>query len=158
MPRVSDLASGLAVAGLGVAIFLKAQTFPAVGGVAAAPSFYPGMIGAVLVALGLALAAGAIIRRSAFPLAGRIEWFRRPANLVAVLAVPAAIILYGVLGERIGFIAACLLVATGLLLAFRVRPATSAVLGLGVTLMLHLIFAKLLRVPLPYGFVEMCLP
>ena len=51
MLRVSDLVSGLVVAAMGLAIFLRAQSFPSVGGVAIAPSFYPGLIGAVLTLL-----------------------------------------------------------------------------------------------------------
>ena len=51
MLRVSDLVSGLVVAAMGLAIFLRAQSFPSVGGVAIAPSFYPGLIGAVLTIL-----------------------------------------------------------------------------------------------------------
>ena len=36
MLRVSDLVSGLVVAAMGLAIFLRAQSFPSVGGVAIA--------------------------------------------------------------------------------------------------------------------------
>lgn len=158
MLKVSDLVSGLAVAAFGLAVFLRAQSFPVAGGVAVSQSFYPGLIGAALVLLGLALAASALIRGAALPLGGRVEWVRRPGNVVAVLSVPAAILCYGLLSQRLGFIATSFLVATGLLLAFRVRAATSLAVAFCLTAILYAVFVRMSRVPLPYGVIEAMLP
>ena len=158
MLRVSDLVSGLVVAAMGLAIFLRAQSFPSVGGVAIAPSFYPGLIGAVLTLLGIVLAASTVLRRRALPIAGSVEWLRQPQNLVAVLSVPVAILCYGLLSPRLGFIVTSMLVTTGLLLSFRIRAATSLVIAACLTLVLYLVFVRLLHVPLPAGLIEGMLP
>ena len=154
MLRVSDLVSGLAVAGLGLSIFLRSQTFPAVGGVAIAPSFYPGLIGGVLVLLGLVLALHAVLRKEVFPLVHPLNLLRRPGNAVALLAVPLAIVAYGLISPDIGFIATAFPVSLGVMLAFRVRLGTGALAAFCLTLVFYLVFAKILRVPLPYGLIE----
>ncbi len=158
MLKVSDLVSGLAIAGLGIFIFVQSRSFPAIGNIGVAPSFYPGLIGVVLALCGLALAGTALLRGAALPLFVRPAWFSKPANVVAVLAVPASIVAYGLLSPRIGFLATSFLVASGLLLAFRVRVLTSLITAFLVTVALYLIFAITFRVPLPYGVIERLLP
>lgn len=158
MLRASDLISGLAVAGLGAFILLQSRNFPQVGGIGVAPSFYPGVIGGVLLLCGLSLAATSVRRGEALPLADKVDWFRRPGNVVAVASVPASIVLYGLLSQPLGFLATCFLVSAGLLLAFRVRLVICLVTALFVTAALYLIFVTLFRVPLPYGVIERLLP
>ncbi len=154
MLRVSDFVSGLVVAIVGLAIFLRAQSFPSVGGVAIAPSFYPGLLGAVLMLLGAALAVSAVLRGQILPIIAPIDWLRQPATVVAVLSVPAAIICFGLLSPMLGFIATAFLITTGLLLAFRVSLATSLIVALCLTLVLYLVFVRMLNVPLPAGLIE----
>ena len=134
MLRVSDLVSGLTIAGLGLLVFLRSQTFPAVGGVAIAPSFYPGVIGSILMGLGLALAVRAVLRKEVFPLIRSLDGLRRPGSVVALLAVPLAIVVYGLLSPVIGFIATSFPVSFGVMLAFRVRLQTSVLVAFCLTL------------------------
>ena len=154
MLRVSDLVSGLAVAGLGLFVFLRAQTFPAIGGVAIAPSFYPGLIGAILMVLGLALALQTLLRKAVFPLVHSLDRLRQPGNIMALLAIVLAILAYGLLSPAIGFIATVFPVSFVVLLAFRIRPGIGALTAFCLTVAFYLLFAKILRVPLPYGFIE----
>ncbi|WP_108662471.1 tripartite tricarboxylate transporter TctB family protein [Acuticoccus kandeliae] len=154
MLRVSDLGSGLAIAGLGLAIFIHAQTFPSVGGVAIGPSFYPGLIGVVLMICGLALAGQSIRQRKAFPLAQVFPWIRKTENVLAVISIPVAILVYGLASPSLGFIATCLVVSLGLLLVFRVKWWMSILVASGLTAMLYVTFVIFMRVPLPYGIVE----
>ena len=158
MLKVSDLASGLAIAGLGLAILLRARTFPSIGASPVSPAFYPGLIGAVLTACGLALVVMSLKKKAALPIAEIPDWMRRPGNFVAVLAVPAAIIAYGLLSPPLGFLATSVLVTFGLLLAFRVNVLWSAGVALVLSVSLHVIFVMLMRVPLPYGVIEAMLP
>ena len=154
MIKVSDLVSGLAIAGLGLGILLQARTFPSVGASPINPSFYTGLIGMVLMGCGVALAATSIVRKAAIPLAAVPDWARRSGNALAVFSVVAAIVAYGLLSPVLGFLATATLVALGLLLAFRANWLWSLGIAVALSIALHLIFVVLMRVPLPSGFIE----
>jgi len=158
MLKISDLGSGLAIASLGAVIFAQSRSFPAAGGVPVGPSFYPGLIGCVLFACGLVLAIGSIRRKTAWPIAEIPEWMAKPKSVVAVIAIAAAIVAYALLSTTLGFLATSLLVTTALLLAFGVNWLTSLGAALCLSVVLHVVFAILMRVPLPYGFIERMLP
>lgn len=154
MLKVGDLCSGLVVAGLGLAIFSRAQSFESVGASPISPAFYPGLIGLVLAVCGLGLVVAAIRRRAVRPLAVVPGWMARPGNIVAVLSVPVAIVVYGLLSPMLGFLATSVPVMLGLLLAFRVSLLWSLAVALILPVLLHIVFVILMRVPLPYGIVE----
>lgn len=158
MLKVSDLGAGLAIASLGLAIVGQSQSFPAFGGMAVGPSFYPGVIGAILFLCGAALVVTSLVDRRGLPLASVPDWARRPANALAVVAVPVAIIAYGVFSPVLGFIATGFFVTLGLLLCFRARLVASLIVSVALIVALHVIFVVVMRVPLPYGFVESVLP
>jgi putative tricarboxylic transport membrane protein len=152
--RVSDLVSGLAVASLGALIVLQAQTFPSVGASPISPSFYPGLIGTVLMACGAALAITSLVKGGAMPLGVMPDWLRRPGNILAVLSIPAAIVAYGTMSPSLGFLAASALVMLGLLLCFQVKLLWSVAIAIALPTMLHVVFVVLMRVPLPFGLIE----
>lgn len=154
MLKVSDFGSGLAIAGLGLAIFARAQSFssPAAGSVS--PAFYPGLIGLALAACGAGLAVAAVRRGAVRPVAALPRWLVRPGNVLAVLAVPAAILAYGLASPSLGFLATSILVMFGLLLAFRVSLLWSVAVALILPALLYVVFVILMRVPLPYGIIE----
>lgn len=154
MLRVSDLVSGLAVASLGLAILLQARTFLSVGASPIGPSFYPGLIGSVLIGCGAVLAITSLVKSAAMPFGVVPDWAKRPGNVLAVLSVPAAIIAYGLLSPALGFIATAMLVTLGLLLAFRVNWLWSLAVAVVLPAVLHLVFVVLMRVPLPSGVIE----
>lgn len=158
MFRVSDLGSGLAIASLGAFVLMESRTFPDAGGIPVGPSFYPGLIGGVLTMAGLVLAANALRRHAAFPIVERPQWLRPGKGLLAVFAVPAAVIAYALLAPALGFLATSFLVMTALLMAFGVRWHVSVITAVGISAILHVVFALLMRVPLPFGFIEQLLP
>ncbi len=154
MLKVSDLCSGLVVAGLGVGILARAQSFQTVGASPISPAFYPGLIGLVLAACGLGLVVAAVRRGEVRPLGVLPEWLARPGNILAVVSVPVAILAYGLLSPQLGFLATSVLVMLGLLLAFRVSVLWSVAVALILSALLHVVFVVLMRVPLPYGIIE----
>ena len=157
MFRVSDLGSGLAIASLGVFVFVQSRSFPAAGGIPIGPSFYPGLIGSVLFGAGLILAASALRQNSALPLVERPQWLRPGKALLAVCGVAVAMVAYALLAPALGFLATSFLVTASLLIAFGVKWYVSVGTAFGISVILHVIFAVLMRVPLPFGFIEQVL-
>jgi putative tricarboxylic transport membrane protein len=116
------------------------------------PAWFPGLIAAGFGICGAFLVVAGV--RQGGPWLALPEWVRRSRPLVGVGSVIAGLLLYILAANTLGFH------ITGiLLLAFWIRvlggswrmAAVAAVLG---TVAIHLSFYKLLRIPLPWGFLE----
>jgi putative tricarboxylic transport membrane protein len=149
--QISDRITGLAVAVLGGSAILGASYLPPMPGQQIGPSVFPTVVGAALVACGLAIS----IRR---PDDGEDDgrdrsWMRSPLAYVRLALPPALLIAYVMIVETVGF----LLTAAGLVfitaLAMGARLKLAAPLALVAPVVAYLIFGKLLRVSLPPGLV-----
>lgn len=140
---------GIALAVLALGVLWSARSFPQVPGQKLGSAFLPMIVGAGLLICALALVARSL-RRSAYgdegvPTAKAQEHFGSAAVIVA------AVLAYIFFAERVGFLLIaplCLLAVFG---ALRVRWRVAAYWAVGGTLVVHLTFYKLLRVPLPWG-------
>ncbi len=146
MQRI-DRGVGIALALLGLVVFWSAQAFPNVPGQKLGAGFLPMLVGVGLAVCGVMLLRRAVVA-AAQPDARRHEQAGPP------LVVVGAIVVYVLAADLLGF----LIVAPPMLLVvFRTlrvawRPAlVYAVLG---TLVVHVAFYKLLRVPLPWGVIR----
>lgn len=156
--HLSDRVTGGFLVLLGALAFWGGSRLPAVPGQDVGPAAFPMVIGAGLVLCGLLIAFG--IGRT-FELEepgeapdapglaqrlGRMEW-------LAAFLPPALLVFYVLAAETLGF----LLTAAAMLLACALALGASWRLAIGVALLappfVHVIFAKLLRVPLPSGLL-----
>ena len=150
--RSIDLRLGLALALLAAAVLWSAQALPAVPGQKLGAGFLPTLVGAGLLLCGLGLV-GRSWRGTAYgdDVAVQSAHWR---DIGSALLIVVVVIAYILLADRLGF----LLVAPLCLLAvFRVlRAGWLPALGwaLAGTLLVHLVFYKLLRVPLPWGLLR----
>ena len=69
----------------------------------------------------------------------------------SAVVIVGAVLAYILLSERIGFLLIAPLCLLAVFAAFRVRWRTAVLSAVGGTLVVHLVFYKLLRVPLPWG-------
>lgn len=138
------MGAGLAV--LAAAVLWTARAFPVVPGQKVGAGFLPTLVGIGLLACGLALVARA--RRAPAPADPGGRRFGPPLVIVASVA------LYIFGADRLGFllVAPVALLMVFLALGVRLRPAL--LWALGGTLVVHLAFYKLLRVPLPWGLFK----
>ncbi|MDQ7844564.1 MAG: tripartite tricarboxylate transporter TctB family protein [Armatimonadota bacterium] len=144
-----DALAGVLLALLGSYVLLVARTFPNLSGGYPGPGLFPQLLGVLL-----ALAGGGLVLNSL--LTGTL--FRRPAlvsaprrDAVAALIVLLAVVVFIALVERVGFIPLTFLILAGLMLLLGVPARWGLPLGAALTLLLYLLFARLLRVPLPVG-------
>jgi putative tricarboxylic transport membrane protein len=145
----SDRWVGLALAVLALAVLWTAREFPQVPGQKLGSAFLPMIVGAGLLLCGLALVARSF-RRSAYrdeqrPAVEAEEHFGSAAVIVGV------VLAYIFLAERVGFLFFAPLALLAVFRALRVPWRTAALWAIGGTLVVHLTFYKLLRVPLPWG-------
>jgi putative tricarboxylic transport membrane protein len=156
--HLSDRVTGLFLALLGSLSFWGGSRLPSVPGQDVGPASFPMVIGAGLVLCGLLIAAG--IGRS-FEAPERNEDDQAPGlarhlgrmGWLAAFLPPALLLGYMLVVDTLGF----LLTAAIMLLITARALGASWRLAIGVTLvappLVHVIFGKLLRVPLPDGLL-----
>ena len=153
--KVHDALAGAGLAALGGVVLWHVQGFPAMPGQKFGPAWFPGLIAAGLVLC------GAILIVQGLRTMGRTQpwvvlpgWIRRPQPLAAVASVLAGLLFYVLAADKLGFhLTGILLLATWSRLlgaSWRLSIAVAVV----ATLVIHLSFYKLLRIPLPWGILE----
>ena len=154
--QLSDRVTGAFLVVLGGAAALAGSRLPAVPGQDVGPAAFPMLIGGGLVLCGVLIALG--IGRSfevpeeegAAPAAG--PWFRRLAGLRA-LVPPALLLFYVFAVDLLGFLPTAALIVFTAALALGARPRLAVPIAILAPAMVHLVFYKLLRVPLPAGLL-----
>jgi putative tricarboxylic transport membrane protein len=148
----TDRRVGLGLALLGALVLWSARGFPNVPGQKLGAAFLP-----VLIGFGFLLSALALLLRKPVPGAAAGEGAADPPSAAgsehfgSSAVTIAAVAVYIAASDAIGFLLVappCLLAS---FLAQRVRLAPAIAWSLGGTLLIHVAFYKLLRVPLPWG-------
>ena len=126
------------------------QGYPAMPGQKFGPAWFPGLIAVGLIVCGAGLAFSA--KRQTwveFP-----SWMSQPRPLVGVASVVAGLLFYYLAADTLGFyLTALALLALWMRLlgaSWRVTLPVAVI----ATVLIHLSFYKLLRIPLPWGVFE----
>lgn len=148
MQRVDRWIS-LLLAVLGLVVLWSARSFPNVPGQKLGAGFLPMLVGA-----GLVVCAALLFRRSlrGGPRAQAEEGSRE--QLLPPLMVLVAVALYVLLSERLGFLLVAPVCLVLLFRTFGQRWGPAFIWAVSGTLVVHLAFYKLLRVPLPWGVLR----
>ncbi len=147
--RVNDALIGAVLLVLSLAVLWHVRTFPPVPGQPYGSALFPTLAGAglaitsvLLIVQGLRSGAP-MLRASDAPLSGRI----------AAAVTIAALGFYLLASPRVGFIISAVLMLATMLWSFGVRKALIAPVAVVATLVIHTLFFKLLKVPLPWGWL-----
>ena len=158
--QLSDRFTGLFLIALGGVSAYGGSRLPPVPGQQVGPNVFPLVVGAGLVLCGALIALGIgrhFEDEAEADLAAHSD--REPEHVAGrwrglMALVPPGLLLFYVLAvDRLGFLvtAAAIVLMASLALGARLRLA--APLAIGAPLFVHLVFSKLLRVPLPPGLV-----
>jgi putative tricarboxylic transport membrane protein len=152
--KINDALTGAALVALGAAVLWHVQGFPKIPGQNYGAAWFPGWIAAGLIVCGGLLIASRLRAPASQPLAALPDWTRRRRPVASVAAVIAGLVAYVLVVDALGFhiIAAALLLLWSRLLGASLRLALPA--ALAATIVIHLAFYKLLKVPLPWGVFE----
>lgn len=148
MQRVDRWVS-LLLAALGLAVLWSARSFPNVPGQKLGAGFLPMLVGAGLVVCA-ALLWWRSLRAGAQPAAPD----RPKERLAAPLMVLLAVALYALLSHQLGFLLVAPVCLVLLFRTFGQRWGPALAWSLVGTVVVHLAFYKLLRVPLPWGVLR----
>jgi len=161
--KISDRLTGLFLALLGLATFWSGSKLPPVPGQQVGPSAFPMVIGAGLMLVGVLIAlyigrsfedeaeAELAAHSQADPDAERYAASRR----WMVLLPPGLLVFYYLVSERVGFVPTAALMIGTLAFAFGAKRKFILPVSIGGAIIIHLVFVKLLRVPLAPGLLPM---
>ncbi|MBW2306598.1 MAG: tripartite tricarboxylate transporter TctB family protein [Deltaproteobacteria bacterium] len=151
--RVSDFYTGLGSALLGGIIYVLTIHFPALEeGGWIGPALFPRILAILFAFFGTILMVQGVIRRSGAPPAPtRQPWLTGPT--INALCVIAAIIFYIVVSEFLGFLVTAFIILTLLMLKLEVKITVCIPTSLLLVAGIYYLFAKMLRVPLPWGIL-----
>ena len=156
--KLNDAVWGALVVLLGIAILVAIRNFPTIPGQQYGPALFPGVIAVALLVCGAALGYKGFRQRSPQHARKRWvawdDWVRSPSHVVAFAVIIGVNVLYIALVDWLGFVIASVLYLGASFTVFRVRPRWVVPLAIVVTLIIHYVFYKLLRVPLPWGLLQ----
>jgi putative tricarboxylic transport membrane protein len=150
--KLNDSIVGVLLIALALAILVHIQGYPLIPGQKYGPALFPGVIAVGLIGCGaLLVRRGA---RSGRPPLVLADWMRDRARLTNFLAVCAVLVFYIVAAQPLGFLPTAALALLALFVKLQVRLVPALVIALAAALVMHALFYKLLRVPLPWGVLE----
>jgi len=151
--KINDAIFGAVLLLLGVIIVVHVQAFPRIPGQQVGPALFPGLIAAGLAVCGALLIASGVRNRAAEPWYETADWMRSGRHFVSFVAIVGGVAAYVLLADVIGF----LIIAPVLLwiwfTVLGVRRGTAIVVATVGTVVIWYAFYKLLRVPLPWGWL-----
>ena len=116
------------------------------------PAWFPGLIAVGLILCGALLVVQGV--RSGASLVVLPTWLRSPRATLGVASVIAGLLFYVVAADKLGFYLTALLI---LVVWMRILGASwrlTLPVAVIATIVIHLSFYKLLRIPLPWGVLE----
>jgi putative tricarboxylic transport membrane protein len=107
----------------------------------------------------LALCAVLLIIRARLPAPGQAwvqlgAWLQSPVHRRNFVITLACLLFYIVASELLGFLLCSVLILCVMFRALSVKPLHIVPLAVGITLLIHTLFYKGLRVPLPWGVLS----
>ncbi len=162
--RLPDKVTGLFLVGVGIAAAYGGSLLPPVPGQQIGPEVFPMVVGIGLAICGALIALGVGHRfeeEAEADLAAHSDQPAPPERRskaavgLKVLLPPALLLFYVAAVDRLGFVPTGAVMVLATALALGARPKLAVPLALVAPVGVHLVFYKLLRVPLPDGLLPM---
>lgn len=155
--RFDDAVWGAALLVFAAVLGWHVSGFPNISGQSVGPYALPGALAVGLAVCGAILLVRGLRRRVGAP--GTVwltlpPWFAARRQVVGFAVLVAVNALYLLAADRLGFIVVGTIYLGALMWVLRVRPWVALVVGLVMTLLIHAVFYKLLKVPLPWGLLQ----
>ena len=152
--RVNDAIIGLLLIAISVAVGIATLSFPEFPGQRYGPSLFPRVLAAGLTICGAILVVRGWHARAEQHWLVLDFWTKEPWRLASFGLVIAAVLLYILASDTVGFIPVAIVVLGVLFLWLGTRPITATITAVVATFAIHWFFATMLRVPLPRGWLN----
>ena len=150
--KINDTIVGAGFVVAGALIIVGTLNYPSLDAGHPGPSLFPRLLGGLMAVFGGLVGVGGLRARDATEEVAWLRLYRNSAFINAVFVL-GAVVTYIVMVGRIGFLLMGTLILSVLMWRLRVRPLTALVVAIVFTNFVYLLFAKILRVPLPGGIL-----
>ena len=152
--KFNDAVFGAVLLLVGIAVLVHVPAFPPIPGQKYGPAIFPGLVATGLIVCALLLIVSGLRQRATEPWFEAGAWTRSRRHVVALIATVGGPVAYVLLADKVGFLVIAPLLLVALFIAYGVRRNVAIATAIVVTLVIHLAFYKLLRVPLPWGVIR----
>lgn len=149
--KFNDAVSGAALLALAVAILFNVRTFPAIPGQNVGPGVFPAVLAVLLAICAVLLITKGLAasKEQAWVVLG--DWMKSAHHLRNFVITLGCLVFYIFASEPLGFLLCGSAILAVMFWALAVRRALILPLAVLITLVIHTVFYKGLRVPLPWG-------
>jgi putative tricarboxylic transport membrane protein len=147
--QLSDRVTGLFIAGLGLVSAVAGSRLPAVPGQDVGPAAFPMLIGSGLLICGVMIAFGIGHSFEVPEEDTGGTWLHGMRALIP----PGLLLFYVLAADRLGFLLTAFVIVATAAFALGARARLALPIAVLAPIVVHAIFAKLLRVPLPDGIL-----
>lgn len=151
--KINDTIWGALFLILGIVVLADVRTYPKIPGQNIGPDAFPGLLAVLLIGCAIVLIVKGLSARPRAPWLEPGAWLKAPQQVRNFALTVAALVFYVLAAEKIGFLICGSVILAALFGSLRVRPALIAPIAVVATAVIHLIFYKGLRVPLPWGLL-----
>jgi putative tricarboxylic transport membrane protein len=149
--KLNDAIFGLVLAILGGLVLFTVQSFPKIPGQQVGPALFPGLIATGILVCGIVLIVRGWRARKAAPWVTPGDGLRSPRHAAGLALLLASVVFYIFVAQKLGFLPTAVIILTGMFYVLRVPLGKSLLIAVIASLLIHFMFYKLLRVPLPWG-------
>ena len=151
--KFNDTLVGAALLALALAILQTVQQYPVIPGQNIGPGAFPGLLATLLAVCAVLLIIKGLKARQHQPWVEMGGWVRSRFHARNFLITLACLLFYIYLSDRLGFLICAVLILSVMFKAPQVRTKLILPIALITSLVIHTIFYKGLRVPLPWGLL-----
>jgi putative tricarboxylic transport membrane protein len=149
--KLNDAIFGVLLLILGVTVLAVVQGYPKIPGQQVGPALFPGLIATGLCIGGVILMLRGWRERAGRPWFALEDWVRSPRHVMAFVVLVGSVVFYMLASEKLGFLICSAAILFALFRVLQVPAGRAGLTAVLATLVIHLAFYKLLRVPLPWG-------
>jgi putative tricarboxylic transport membrane protein len=148
--KISDTVVGAGFVAAGALIIAGTLNYPTLEGGHPGPSLFPRILGGLMAAFGSLVSLQGLRAQDATE---DVAWraLHRNAGFLNALVVLAGALAYILLAEQLGFLSVATAVMFAIMWRIRVPALRALVISVVFVNLVYLLFAKVMRVPLPLG-------
>ena len=151
--KFNDTLVGAALLALALAILNTVRHFPVIPGQNIGPGAFPGLLATLLAVCAVLLIIKGLKAKQQEPWVEMGGWLKSRFHARNFVITVACLLFYIYLSDRLGFIFCAIAILSVMFMALGVRGKLILPIAIVTSFVIHTIFYKGLRVPLPWGLL-----